>query len=144
MSRPAPTPDMLSLVRRLITHESAGRPTTHFLVNEKLRQPLCKLIGAPGYRSLIDRAIAAASHDAPLLAAAHTKPDGSVLVPTSNADPAAGADTEALLVAQLFSLLSAFIGHGVLLTVVANTWPDFPLSATESAKERAYDPSTES
>ena len=144
MIRSSPTPELLQYVSRLIAHESAGKSTVPFRVGEKLRHPLCKLIGTQGYRSVMDRAIAATRHHTPFFAAFRTAPDGSLVVPALTADPSATAEAETLLVAQFFALLSSFVGHGVLLAVVGTVWPDFRVSESEASKERTYDPSRES
>jgi hypothetical protein len=136
MSRSSPTPELLHYVSQLIAHESAGKSTVPFRAGEKLRQPLCKLVGTQGYRSLMDRALAATRHHTPFFAAFRTAQDGSLVVPALAADPSTSADAEAILVAQFFSLLSSFVGHGVLLTVVASVWPDFRPSESVSAKEK--------
>lgn len=135
MSRSSPTPELLHFVSQLIAHESAGRSTVPFRVGEKLRQPLCKLVGTQGYRSLMDRALAATRRHTPCFAAFRTATDGSLVVPALPPDPSSTAEAETLLVAQFFALLSSFVGQGVLLTVVTNVWPDFRLSESVSAKE---------
>ena len=144
MSRSAPTPELLHYVSRLIAHDSAGKSTVPFRVGEKLRQPLCKLVGTQGYRAVMDRAIIATRNNTPFFAAFRTAPDGSLVVPALTANPSTAAEAETLLVAQFFSLLSSFVGHGVLLAVVATVWPNFRVSESEAPTERMYDPSRES
>ncbi len=150
MSRVPPSPEIQDLARRLLAHETAlkrhvsGKKTSAFRVDEKLRVPLCKLVGTMGYRSLMERALVIAKPQAPALDSFHVTADGLVESAAATPEPAVAIEAETILLTQFFSLLTAFVGSGLVLTVVVNVWPDFAVSTTEFAKERTYDSSRES
>jgi hypothetical protein len=150
MSRVSPSPEIRDLAARLLAHETAlrrqvaGKKTSAFLVGEKLRVPLSKLVGTMGYRSLMERALAIAKPQAPALEAFHVTADGLVESAAATPEPTAAIEAETILLTQFFSLMTAFVGSGLVLTVIVNVWPDFAVSTTEFAKERTYDSSRES
>ena len=61
------TPEVKALASRLMAHEGGTAKSTHaeksvaFRACEKLRQPLSRLAGVAGFRSLLSRAMAMAS-----------------------------------------------------------------------------------
>lgn len=138
------------MASRLLAHETAlkrqvaGKKGSAFLVGDKLRVPLCKLVGTMGYRSLMERALVIAKPQAPALASFHVASNGLVESAAAIPESAVAIEAETILLTQFLSLLAAFVGSGLVLTVVVNVWPDFPVSTTEFAKERTYDPSRES
>ena len=112
---------------RLIAIEAAlGMPSEKgmsaaFRVCEKLRRPLTLLAGAAGYRSLLLRALALASWEAPGLGAVQIKVDGSLEdEPDRNSHDAKGGR---LLVARLIALLFSFIGEPLTFRLVHDVWP---------------------
>jgi hypothetical protein len=112
---------------RLIAIEAAlgipskkGMPAA-FRVCEKLRRPLTALAGAAGYHSLLLRALALASREAPGLDAVRIKVDGSLEdEPDRNSHDAEGGR---LLVARLIGLLFSFVGETLTLRLVQDVWP---------------------
>ncbi len=130
------TPEMRDLTRRLVAYEanadeSSGTPTpTAFRVCETLRQPLAALTGNAGFHSLLSRALALATPQAPWLASLHIQPDGSlggVADIESRVAPDAITEGSVVLVAELLGLLVAFIGEILTLRMVQEVWPELPL-----------------
>ena len=73
-----------NLAWRLLAYEAAGgrnsEPTESaaFRVCEKLRRPVGALVGVPGFRSLLSRALTLARAEAPSLSAVRVAADGSL------------------------------------------------------------------
>ena len=126
-------PRLKGFARRLVVHETAAtkpagaHKSAAFHVCEKLRQPLSRLAGLAGFRSLLSRALALANGEAPWIKAIHVKADGSLegleeaQAQLSEDEIAAG---EVILVAQLIGLLVIFIGEELTLRLVQEAWPD--------------------
>jgi hypothetical protein len=98
-----------------------------FRVCEKLRQPLSRLAGMAGFRSLLSRALALANDQARWMKAVHVKVDGSLEgLDEAQARLSEGeiAEGEVVLIAQLIGLLVTFIGEGLTLRLVQEAWPD--------------------
>jgi len=98
-----------------------------FRVCEKLRQPLSRLAGVAGFRSLLSRALALANDEVRWMKAIHVRADGSL----EGLDEAQAqlseteiADGEIVLIAQLIGLLATFIGEELTLRLVQESWPD--------------------
>lgn len=132
------TPEMRLFAKRLMAYE-AKRNNTHqvsataaFYVCEKLRPQLATLMGSGGYRALLSRALALASAEVPGLRAVRVNPEGGL---DGLVDDAAqpGADdlfeARAVLLAQLFGLLVAFIGAPMTVRLVREIWSKVPLDA---------------
>lgn len=105
-----------------------------FRVCEKLREPLCVLAGAAGYRSLLLRALALARRRSPWLAELKTRPDGALDFPAEagvsrDADEAAAGG--AILLSELLGLLSTLIGDALTLRLVRNVWPGLEASPSK-------------
>ena len=127
------TPEVKALASRLMAYEagkvtSGGAPkSTAFRVCDKLRQPLSRLAGIAGFRSLLSRALALASGEVRWLKAVHLNADGSM----EGLDEAQAqlsqneiAQGEIVLVAYLIGLLVTFIGEGLTLRLLEETWPE--------------------
>ena len=98
-----------------------------FRVCEKLRQPLSRLAGVAGFRSLLSRALALANDEVRWMKAIHVRADGSL----EGLDEAQAqlseteiADGEIVLIAQLIGLLATFIGEELTLRLVQESWPN--------------------
>ena len=126
-----------ALARQLIALESARAPSgvagAAVRACEKFRDPLSKLVGLTGFRSLLSRAVALAKAENPSFEKVHVGPDGSL----EGFDEASLRDAEegVVLVARLLGLLAAFIGAPLTRRLVTDSWPD--ASVTEN------DPGTE-
>lgn len=124
-------PQMLEIAALLIAHEAgvengaAIDPGAAAGICEKLRPALSILMGATGFRILLARALKLASTEAPALRALSVNSGGSLVNADDAVDTAVLYDTEAgvALVAQLLSLLVAFIGDTLTLQLLADIWP---------------------
>jgi hypothetical protein len=118
----------------MIYESAAAKPagvnnSPAFRVCEKLRQPLSRLAGVAGFRSLLSRALALANDEVRWMKAIHVRADGSL----EGLDEAQAqlseteiADGEIVLIAQLIGLLVTFIGEELTLRLVQESWPDAP------------------
>ena len=104
-------------------------------VSEKLRRPLSTLAGSSGFRSLLVRSLTLAKAQDPRLSAVQVKPDGSL-------EGLGGGDQDAesgvILIAQLVQLLVTFIGEGLVLSLVLDSWPNF--TGINSSEKKDHDP----
>lgn len=129
------TPRLKVFARRLVVHETAAtksagaQKSAAFRVCEKLRQPLSRLAGVAGFRSLLSRALALTNDEARWMKAIQVKADGSLegleeaQAQLSETEIAEG---EVVLIAQLIGLLVTFIGEELTLRLVQESWPDAP------------------
>jgi len=141
MNRNIPSPKIRALAQRLLAYEdSAANPSAAhmpavFCVSEKLRHPLSTLAGNSGFRSLLARALTLAKAQNPRLAQCNVKPDGSLEgLGTEEQDAEAGVT----LIAQLLELLVTFIGEGLVMNLVLDSWPNF--TGITSTEKRDHDP----
>ena len=131
---------MRDLARKLLA-ASQGASDAHLqeavLVNDELRISLIRLVGADGFASLLGRALALASAEAPALRGAKVSADGRLeglerlaRHPGSVAGAAAVA-----LTAHLLGLLVTFIGEPLTLRLVREAWPNISLDESHSKSE---------
>ena len=104
-------------------------------VSEKLRRPLSTLAGSSGFRSLLARALTLAKAQDPRLSAVQVKPDGS-LEGLGSGDQ--DAESGVILIAQLLELLVTFIGEGLVMNLVLDSWPNF--TGINSSEKKDHDP----
>ena len=126
-------PRLKGFARRLVVYETAAakpsgaHKSAAFRVCEKLRQPLSRLAGLAGFRSLLSRALALANDEARWMKAIHVKADGS-LEGLEEAQAQLSEDEiaegEVILIAQLIGLLVTFIGAELTSRLVQEAWPD--------------------
>ena len=122
------TPKFRNFAASLLAQESkGGKSPALFLVCEKLRPHLSTLMGSAGFRALLTRALVLALPEMPWLQAAHVKADGALggldeLEAQIGAKEFAGGSVE--LLAQLFGLLTAFIGENLTLRLLREAWPN--------------------
>jgi hypothetical protein len=131
------TPQMRDFAERLIACENGNQDCSAiatpaaFPVCEKLRPHLANLMGNTGFRALLARALARTEAELPLLRAMQVKEDGTLAAsdkPEVPAAPEEFARGSVVLVAQLLSLLEAFIGEKLTLQIVADVWPRLVLN----------------
>jgi hypothetical protein len=127
------TPKVKQVACRLMAYEATtatpagAQKLPAFRVCEKLRQPLSRLVGVAGFRSLLSRALALASGEVRWLKAVHINADGfleglgEAQAQLSHDEIAEG---EIMLVAQLIGLLVTFIGQELTVRLVQETCPD--------------------
>lgn len=126
------TPAVKALASRLMALEAAAAKRTGvhsssaFRVCERLREPLSRLAGIAGFRSLLSRALALASVEVRWLKAIHVNGNGSLEgldEAQAQQSPDQNALGEIVLVAHLLGLLVTFIGQGLMLRLVEEAWP---------------------
>ena len=95
-------------------------------VCEKMREPLGKVLGIDGFRSLVARALVMAGSEIAWLRKIHVEPDG-VLRGVSEAGAQIGSAEiqkgEVALVAELLGLLVIFIGPYLTERLLHASWP---------------------
>jgi hypothetical protein len=118
--------------RRLLDYDAAldksaqSKNSDVFRICKKLRQPLGRLTGVGGFRSLLSRALALAGAELPWLRALHIKADGSLECLeklTVELDAGEIAEGEVALVSNLLELLVTFIGSALTLQLLQEIWP---------------------
>lgn len=131
-----PAPER-ELARRLLAREAsdvhtkespAGPAAAAERVFERLRAHLTRSIGAEGFRMLLARAIDRSRSEHPLLASVprRTEPDWSVngvAESLRTAAPAEAAEALVVLVATFIALLGRFVGTGLAVRLVEQSWP---------------------
>lgn len=118
---------------------SAGRAA--FRVCEKLRPPLCSLIGVLGFRSLSSRALTLAKAEIPWLGGVEIGADGVVGLSVelqAQLDGGEAARGGIALIVQLLGLLATFIGEALTLRLVQNIWPETATPESEQ-KENSHE-----
>jgi hypothetical protein len=126
-------PKVKNLASRLLALEAAaakragGHSSSAFRVCERLQEPLSRLAGTAGFRSLLSRALALASSEVRWVKAVHVAANGS-LEGLDEAQAQHSQDQiavgEIVLLTQLLGLLVTFIGEGLTLRLVQEAWPD--------------------
>jgi hypothetical protein len=124
-----PSPSTRDLARRLLAaSQTASDPHMHeaVLVNEKLRISLTQFAGADGFASLLRRALALASAEAPALRSAKVSADGRLegFEQLASHAGSAGGEKAAAITAHLLGLLVTFIGEPLTLRLVREAWPE--------------------
>jgi hypothetical protein len=105
---------------------SAAERAPAVRVCEKLRVSLTRFAGADGFASLLRRALALARAEVPSLQRITINPDCSMEgFQEFSAD--ANGDPGVVIVTHLLGLLVTFIGEGLTLRLVRETWPDASL-----------------
>lgn len=100
---------------------------------EKLRVPLTRLAGVMGFSSLLSRALALATRQAPTLKRLRVEADGSLVEVNEirrELDAEEARHGSAVLVAELLRLLITLIGEPLTLSLVREAWPDASLDTT--------------
>lgn len=146
---------MLGLVRRLLTHESAGRQDQDSLIEaaervaDKLRAHLSKRIGQEGFRTLLARALILSTAPFPHLSAVRVGTDGSLIglraaigrglgeTRGSETREDTAVEGAVALVAHLLALLITFIGEDLTRRLLSTVWPELAVDdATDRETER--------
>ncbi len=123
-----PSSSTRDLARRLLA-ECQAAPGAHVheavAVSEKLRVTLTKFAGSEGFASLLRRALALATAEAPALHGVKIGADGQLegfekIVADTGA---AGGEAAVAVTAHLLGLLETFIGRSLTLRLVREAWP---------------------
>ena len=134
---------MRDFAERLIAYETRENKSSEtktpvaFLVGEKLRPHLARLMGKVGFRELLSRALALANVEVPWLRAVHVKADGSfegLDELGEQVDPQEIFEGRVVLLAQLLGLLVTFIGEDLTLRLVREVWPKLSLNDLDFGK----------
>jgi hypothetical protein len=134
---------MRQFAERLIAHEIRGKSAADlkvpvaFVVCEKLRPHLATLMGNAGFRVLLSRALSLASSEVPWLRAVRVQADGSLAgleEVEAQVQPGEFAEDSVVLLAQLLTLLAAFIGENLTIRVVGQVWPKMPLEDLDAGQ----------
>ena len=128
-------PQTRELAQRLLAHENAAGKTSEptefavFRVFERLREPVCALAGAAGFRSLLSRALTLARAESPSLSALQVAADGSLKGLDefrSQVDADQAREAGIILITQLLGLLVRVVGEAMTLQLVTSEiLPDF-------------------
>ncbi|MEO5717087.1 MAG: hypothetical protein ABIR29_00770 [Chthoniobacterales bacterium] len=101
-----------------------------------MREPLGKLLGVDGFRSLLSRAQSLAGAELPWLLTLEVKTGGCWNL--DGLEAAHGADAmaegEVFLVGQLLGLLVIFIGPALTMQLVYEIWPKWEISSLTEEK----------
>ncbi len=126
------SPKARRLAEQLLRFESvpgkraAGNGTAVARGCDKLGAVLGPLVGAVGFRTLLDRALTLTKAEVPGLSAVQVRADGALVglgeaeAQSSNGKIAKG---EVLLLAHLLGLLIVFLGEALTLGLVQDVWP---------------------
>jgi len=126
------TARLKAIARRLQAEEAAsgkrarGEDLSSFLVCERLRPPLGKLLGGGGFRALLSRSLAMAGAEVKWLRALHIKADGTLEGLNEldgKLDAHALAEAEIVLAAHKLGLLLTFIGPALTQQLLREIWP---------------------
>jgi hypothetical protein len=126
------TPKLKVFDRRRLAYEAAtgtragADGSAAFRVCEKLREPLGKLMGVGGFRTLLSRALGLAGEEVPWLLALKFQADGSLAglgELEARDDWRTVVEGEVVLVAHLLGLLATFIGPALTLRLLHDIWP---------------------
>ncbi len=127
---------MIALAGRLLSDETGGKSAhlgaskaaAHFI--EELRPVLSTLMGNGGFRALLSRAVALTRAEIPGLNSLNVKADGSLEgweQSEGEVTPDELSNGSAVLLAQLFGLLVAFVGVKLTLRLVSEVRPSVSL-----------------
>lgn len=106
-----------------------------FCVSEKLRRSLSTLVGDSAFRLLLARALTLATAQDARLCAVQVKPDGSLEgLGGQDQDPGVGV----MLITQLLELLVTFIGEGLVMNLLLDSWPN--LASINPSEKKDHDP----
>ena len=135
---------MRSFAKRLIDSEalsnksSAAQAAEVFPVIDKLRPHLATLMGDGGVRALLSRALVLATGEVSWLDAVQVNADGGLEGFEAlgwQMDQSEFVLGRVVLLAQLFTLLVAFIGPSLTSRLLSEIWPQIPLNARDLGME---------
>ena len=141
-----PTPQIKKLARRLLAHESKKSPSPVKLDEalevccQRLHKGLDPLIGAGGFRALLDRALYLAKKEHSWLHGVELEDyPGCELNALQEAmegqKPAVINETFTVILANVIWLLVTFIGEDIALGLVDELWPDTKVGVTASTSK---------
>lgn len=123
------SPETQDLAKRLLDYEAAACEATESAIGrvfEKLRRPLCTLVGVADYRLLVARALVLAKAETASLSAVQVTPDGSLLglseFELQDIDSTT-RDGGVILIAEILGLFLALIGPALTLRLLHEVAP---------------------
>ncbi len=128
----SPSPMARRLAEQLLRFEAVpgkrgiGSGTAVVRACGKLGAVLGPLVGAIGFRTLLDRALTLAKAEAPGLRAVEVGADGILVRLGEGEPPSSSGKTskgEILLIAHLLALLLVFLGEALTLGLLQDAWP---------------------
>ena len=130
-----PHPELLRFSERILVHEAERSPRNHSTPIEHacdaLQRNLDRMIGLRGFHALLGRAIFLRRVEYPWLASLRIgNGDGCALqgvAETMNAAGHAATAGFASVIATTIALLASFVGEGLTMRFLRETWPDIPL-----------------
>jgi len=150
---PEVSPATRALARRVLLHEAGGHPEPAALAeaadraDARLRGRLGDLVGATGYTTLVARAVRLARVEVPALERVTVDvreaagAEGGLrgvreFALASDGDPAVVEDGLTAILAHVVGLLVIFIGEGLAVRLIGETWPELT-DAQDNAEGRA-------
>jgi hypothetical protein len=125
--------EAVNVARRLLDYEAIAAENSEqetpaiVRLSEKLRQPLCTLVGVDNYGLLVARALKLARAESPSLSQVQVAPDGSLQLDKLEPET---ERTGTILIAHLLELFVAFLGVPVMLRLLKEVSPHLDITAT--------------
>jgi hypothetical protein len=137
------TPQLKSLAQRLLVHEAKNSPSPAKLAEalevccQRLHKRLDPLVGAGGFRALLDRALYLAKKEHPWLKGVEIQAyPGCELKALNEAmtrrQPTEIRETLTIILANVLWLLVTFIGEDIVYGLIEEAWPGTRIGATAS------------
>lgn len=132
------------LARRLLDYEAAASEPAESAIGrvfEKLRPPLCTLVGVADYRLLVARALMLAKAETASLAAVQVTADGSLLGLSEFEPQRTDANTRdggIILIAEILGLFLGLIGPALTLRLLHEVAPHLEV-ATDSGTPMPFE-----
>jgi|SRR5215213_1715767 len=137
------TPQLKNLAQSLLVHEAKNSPSPAKLAEaleaccQRLHNRLDSLIGAGGFRALLDRALYLAKKEHPWLKGVEIQAyPGCELKALNEAmtgrPPAEIRETLTIILENVIWLLVTFIGEDIVFALIEEAWPGTKIGATAS------------
>ncbi len=130
------SPETQELARRLLEYEAVvdkapeSSGSALIRLSEKLRLPLCTIVGLENYRVLLSRALVLAKADTTSLNLAQITPEGSLAgISDPQTDDRAGID----FIAQLLDMFLALLGTPLILRLLQDISPHLDVTSPPGA-----------
>jgi hypothetical protein len=137
------TSQLKSLAQRLLVHEAKNSPSPAKLAEalnlccQRLQKRLDLLVGAGGFRALLDRALYLAKKDHPWLKGVELQAYPACELKGLNEamtgrEPTEIRETLTIIFANVIWLLVTFIGEDIVYGLIEEAWPGTKIGATAS------------
>jgi hypothetical protein len=134
-----PSARMRDCAQQLLAYEAAvPAASSHGLpllarTLDSLQRPFVVMAGLNSWSMILARALSLAKQQAPQLSGVSVSSEGGLEGYQHRRDE--DGATGVILISQMLDLLSAFIGEGATLSILARVWPGVTISDTESSGE---------